>query len=332
MTYHFAIKFKQSPELLVQLNDTVLAKDWLYLFYRNCLHQRPLLRDQGEYTPSRMRQLANQCADVLGWDWVHDCYDDFAITTQMHKDIESYLLKGFSNVPKEHDALLHELHICLHSSQQRHARSTVQLEWFNDDGFSLVEYDFQFQHDDTLGAIWLQNPYVGHPPDWLWQQNDHTHVWQTCRFHDFVRPGCVIHMTGSLSRSFYEFDKNGYLAWWQQVAPEFLAHHGRDKMLHNTGHPVIGYVVNNQDLVPLQNLPYLQFESVRFNADIDIQPVKQTYTRQVAISEQDYENMRGPDWPAYQIFRSDPDSFVSVVQELRDLTGTADPLRILKSS
>ena len=320
MHYDFAVKFQNSPELYVRLHDSDLARDWLYLFYLNYQREIPLFRDQGSYSLSRMKQLAYQCKHVLGWDWIHNDYDDFEVTTSMHKDLEQYLAKGFSGVPSEHDSLLHELHICLHSTQQRNLRTTMQLEWFNDDGFSLEGYDFKFSHDSTLGSIWLQNPYVGHPPDWIWQQNDHINVWQTCRFHDFVRPGLVINMLGSLEPTIKQFNHQAYLDWWNTTASDFVKHHGVDKMLANTGHPVIGQIVNNKALLPLQHMATLKFEYIRFADTAAIKPIRQHFAPVFAINQTDYENVAGPDWPSYDQFQSDPVSFPSVRAEIHDMT------------
>lgn len=321
MYYDFAIKFQNSPELCVRLHDSDLAQDWLHLFYLNYQREMPLLRDQGSYSLSRMKQLAHQCKQVLGWNWIYNDYDDFELTTSMHKDIEQYLAKGFGSVPSEHDNLLHELHICLHSIQQQNLRTTMQLEWFNDDGFSLEGYNFEFSHDLALGSIWMQNPYVGHPPDWIWQQNDHTNVWQTCRFHDYVRPGFVINMLGSIEPTVGRFDYQAYLDWWNTTAPDFVKHHGVEKMRANTGHPVIGQIVNNEVLLPLRRMATLKFEYIRFENTSAIKPIRQNFAPVFAINQVDYENVAGPDWPDYNQFRSDSTCFPSVIAEIHTMTG-----------
>jgi len=322
MHYHFSIKFRDSPQLLIQFEDSQLAKDYMALFYRNYQRELPMLRDQGAYDIDRMKDLASQAQSILGWHWTYEDYDDYAVTTQMHKDLEIYLQKGFVGVSEAHDELLHELHICLHSMQLQNQRTTIQLEWFNDDGFDLADYDFEFRHDHTLGAVTLQNPYVGHPPDWIWRQNDHTAVWQTCRFHDWVRPGLVIAMQGNLQRTVTEFqDLDRYLAWWHQWAPDFLEFHGQEKMIRNTGRPVIGYVINNQDLVPLQHQPRLIFESVSFHPDLEAQLENWHLVEIPPITEHDYNNLAGPDWPAYQLFIDGQDRPDFVCREILEMTG-----------
>lgn len=321
MWYHFAIKFKQGPELLVQIHDTDLAHDWLCLFHRNYQRELPLLRDLGAYSLPRMKQLVSKCKNILGWNWIHDDYDNIALTTAMHKDLEQYLAKGFHDIPCANDELLHELHICLHAMQETNLRTSIQLEWFNDDGFDLADYDFKFRHEDTLGSILLQNPYVGHPPDWIWQQNDHTNVWQTCRFHDYVRPGFVIKMTGSLEPTICEFDSRAYLDWWTKIAPDFVNYHGIEKMLANTGRPVIGQIINNADLLPLQDMATLSFEYVRFPRDLVLNPVRQNFANFFAINRTDYDNLAGPDWPDYDQFISNTSSFPNVIEEIRIMVG-----------
>jgi hypothetical protein len=322
MDYHFAVKFKDSEELYILFDNNALAKDYIGLFYRNYLKQLPILRDQGAYDTDKMRELASKAQSILGWDWVHADYDNYEVTTQMHKDLETYLKKGFAGVPQYHDSLLHELHICLHSAQLQNQRTTVQLEWFNDDGFDINGYDFKFIHDNTLGAISLQNPYVGHPPDWIWQQNDHTAVWQTCKFHDFVRPGLVISMQGQLQHTVTEFkEADEYLTWWRQAAPDFLQYHGENKMLANTGKPVIGYIINNHDLIPLQKKDKLIFEYVKFHPDLEHNISLQNLPVLYPISESDYKNLAGLDWPEYQEFVSGQHQPDFVCQEILHMTG-----------
>jgi hypothetical protein len=322
MDYDFIIKFQDADPLYVTLNPGALSRDYLALFRRNYQRQLPMLRDQGAYDIDRMRELASKAQKILGWSWTHDDYNDYAVTTQMHKDLERYLSQGFAHVPGTHDSLLHELHICLHSAQLQHQRTTVQLEWFNDDGFDLGDYDFRFIHDDTLGAVSLQNPYVGHPPDWIWRQNDCSAVWQTCKFHDFVRPGLVISMQGQLERTVNEFQEaESYLEWWRQSAPDFLAYHGEQKMLANTGHPVIGYIVNNHDLLDLYSRPRLIFERVEFHPDLENRISGASLPAWHEISEFDYNNLAGPDWPEYAQFVSGKNRPDFVLREIFHMTG-----------
>jgi hypothetical protein len=321
MEYHIAIKFQESDELLIRFNDSDLVQDYLYLFYKNYQRQLPLFRDQGAYSLERMRELVEQCGTMLNWHWDLDRYDGFENTTLLHKDLEKYLARGFNGVPKEHDSLLHELHICLHSSQLKNQRTTMQLEWFNDDGFSLADYNFKFVHDNTLGAVFLQNPYVGHPPDWIWEQNDFTNVWQTCKFHDFVRPGLVINMLGSLERSVISFPQEEYLRWWETFAPDFLQYHGVEKMLANTGKPVIGYIINNQLLLGLQTKEKINFEYVRFHPDLKISPSRQKFLPEFQINKQDYERIAGPSWPDYDDFFLHNNRPAFVIEEIYQMTG-----------
>ena len=317
MDYQFEIKFKNFDALFVKFNDGRLSQDYTMLFYRNYQKQLPILRDMGAYNIEYMRELAIKCKDILGWDWINDRYDDYEVTTRMHKDIEKYAGKGFDLVNSEHDQLLHELHICLHSTQQHNQRETIQLEWFNDDGFSLQPYDFNFVHDYTLGAVILQNPYVGHPPDWIWKQNDYSNIWQTCKFHDFVRPGMVIQMKGNIEKTVKPFtDVDNYISWWKQHAPDFLKHHGIEKMIANTGNPVIGYIINNQDLIPLQTATSIELEYVKINPKLNLDSLSKRLPELPGIRKHDYENVAGPDWPSYDDFLADKNVPDFVKQEI----------------
>jgi hypothetical protein len=319
MDYHFKIKFKDYNDLLVKLNDIDLARDYMALFHRNYQKQFPILRDLGSYNISRMQDLAKQAKDLLNWDWLKDDYSSLEVTTRMHKDIEHYVSKGFQHIDSSHDSLLHELHYCLHSMQVDNRRGSVQIEWFNDDGFSLDPYKIKFSHDNTLGAIQLQNPYVGHAPDWVYQQNDYTDVWSTCKFHNFVRPGFVIQMQGTIHRSIHHFDVDAYLAWWWQHAPDFIEYHGVEKMKAYAGKPIIGYVINNKELLNIHHAGKLELVGVEINPEYLLTLSDTNLPDCYAVSKHDYLNVAGPDWPSYEDFLQDKNVPEFIKKELTDM-------------
>jgi hypothetical protein len=124
-------------------------------------------------------------------------------------------------------------------------RFHLQIEWFNDEGFPLDE-TFNHQLIMNFGDIKIQNPHVGHIPFLAWAQNDYSNVNQTCRFHDFVKPGIYIECREN--NHGMDFSISEYLNWWKTNAPEFVNTHGIEKLLHYTGQPVIGRVKNLEDL------------------------------------------------------------------------------------
>lgn len=323
MHYHIAIKFQEIDELLIKFLDIPLSQDFIKLCHKNYLRQKPILRDYVNYNLDSMKKLALQCRELLGWNWVTNNDDDYynlEVTTRMHKDLETFLANGYSNIPAGYDQLLHDLHECLHSMQGHNTRYTIQLEWFNDDGFSLDNYDFKFTHDNTLGAVLMQNPYVGHPPGWIYKSNDYTAIWQTCRFHDFVRPGLVINMRGNLNQTIVPFDEaDDYLNWWKNTAADFVEYHGEQKLLDNAGQPVIGYVINNELLLQIQN-SNITFEYMRFNPELKLPDHLDDLTKlKSSLTKHDYECMAGPDWPTYQQFMSTDNVSELVVNELKSM-------------
>lgn len=322
MDHHVAIKFQNVPELRIRLLDTPITSGLLRLLHQNAVFEPPHIRDYAEFDWQRMSDLIQRCSAVLGWQWNLGPGEflDVTKTTQLHKDLERYLARGYGNIPQEHDVLLHELHEGLHAMQCQGQRNTVQVEWFRDEGFDLAPGDVEFQHDNTLGAVLLVNPYVGHPPRWIYGQQDSTNIWQTCRFHDRVRPGLVLRTQGTMERSMVPFDIDSYLDWWQRTAPDFVAHHGVDRLRDNAGDPVIGYVVNNQDLLLLQREPRLVFESMTFNPDLELSTSASALdAMKRRITSQDYERMRGMDWPCYQDFLLAKNLPAKVMDELHDM-------------
>ena len=322
MTYDFTIKFRDCDPLEVKLINTALAQRYLALMYRNYMIEKPVLRDQGRFNQQRLRELANQCKQVFGWDWVHQDYTDLAVTTRMHKDLEKYLAQGYNRVSPGHDELLHELHICLHSVQYNSERTTIQLEWFNDDQFAITPGELDFVHDNTLGAILLQNAYVGHPPMWLFQQNDHLNVWQTCRFHDVVKPGLVIQMQGSTEIQIEEFTQADiYLDWWRTAAPDFVEYHGEQKLLDNSGKPVIGYVTNREYLSSLRTRTEFELEYIEFDTQALAHAQHSSLPTRLPLARQDYDNLAGPDWPSYDQWLETKQLPEFVKQEILDMIG-----------
>jgi hypothetical protein len=237
------IKFLNQPAILVAVDDTSTGRCYYELCHSNYLREPPMYRDRLKYTTEYMTHLADRAQQALGWHWDADTYGT-DITAILHKDLERLLGQtGFDQVAQEHDELLHELHYCLHIIQfpvtVNTRQGNLQIEWFNDDGFDLPD-DFEFSKTLQPGTLLLQNPHVGHGPIQMYRENDWTDVWSTCRFQDRVKPGIVI------SNSLPEQVNYKYiLGLYEQHAPDFVRHHGRDKILHYTGHPVIGHV---QDL------------------------------------------------------------------------------------
>ena len=250
------VKFKNQPELHIQLDDNPTASAWLELFKKNYQREFPIFRDQKKYTLAYLNELANRAKIQLGWK---DTIEIKTIndTVQLHKNLEKTLANGFENISADNDELIHELHFCLHKSEyidisnNTHFRQFLQIEWFNNDG---IELDINFQHlmYCEFGHIRLQNPYVGHIPLQVYDQNDFSNIMQTCKFHDFIRPGLYIH-TAHRPIHEHEFNKEQYINWWMTYAKEFVDLHGMDKILHYTGQPVIGRVLNLDDLETVVN-------------------------------------------------------------------------------
>jgi hypothetical protein len=243
------VKFKGHPELNIVLNDNHVARDWLKLFVKNYQKEFPIFRDQKKYTVEYLKELALQAKNNLNWNCETE-FNNIQDTVTLHKCLEHTLQQGFATIPAEYDNLIHELHFCLHKieyidfANNNTNRHWLQIEWFNDDGIDL---DINFQHslDCNFGDLRLQNPYVGHTPLQVYNQNDFSDIMQTCKFHDFIRPGLYIHTAHQQPNT---FNKTHYLDWWHTNASEFVGKHGIEKILHFTGHPVIGRVLNLNDL------------------------------------------------------------------------------------
>jgi len=264
MAVDFEIKFSGVPALQCQLDSTDLADRYLTLLkdqYNK--DSNPVFRDPQNYNLEHFKNLVIQAEQVLGWNWHRDSYD-VATTTLLHKDIERYLAQGYQNIPEEHDHLLDELHFCLHAIESGSRRDNwLQIEWFNDAGFDIDQDEYPAKLNLEFGDLRLQNPYVGHHPLYLYQQQDRTNVNQTCRFHDFAKPGInVVIMPNKKTVS--EFDWNSYLSWFSSHAPDFVQSNGIDKLKKFTGHPVIGSVINKKDLEQLIAQPKIVFESISF--------------------------------------------------------------------
>ena len=257
------VNFDQQPSLYIKIQDSDVGYNYFNLVKDNYQRSLPVFRDELKYTTEYMHELVHLAKKAFNWDW-HNV-TDFAsgIGSQLHKDIETLLSQGFSNIPEEHDELVHELHYCLHLIQ--HGQSNVrkawfQIEWYNDEGFDLSP-DFEFKPELHIGDVRLQNPFVGHGPLQMWQEQDFINISQTCRFHTFVKPGInIAHTAHPLFTSFdqliYQFQKNN---------PEFVKQHGVEKIKHYTGHPIIGRVTNIDDLLTIKSSPQLTLKSLQFN-------------------------------------------------------------------
>lgn len=258
----FQIKFKNLPPLICDIDDTELGHKYYQLVNQQWVdNQNAIFRDLPRYTFEYFKILATQAKQVLGWDWDKPSYD-LSTTTLLHKDIEQYLAQGFENIPEAHDELLHEIHFALHAIESGSRRNSwLQIEWFNERGFTIPADQFPAKLNLEFGDIRLQNPYVGHHPLYMYQQRDSTNIMQTCKFHDFAKPGInlVIHKD---TRQKFNWDT--YIAWFKQYGQDFLQLHGEQKLRQFTGHPVIGKVRNVNDLQTVLNTPVLDFECLIF--------------------------------------------------------------------
>lgn len=261
------INFKNFPGLDCTIQDTVTGHCYFSLVKENYQQCFPVYREELKYTPEYFQQLAHRAAHTFGWNWSKHDIKRSGVGALLHKDLELLLINGFENVPKEHDDLIHEIHYALHLTQHRiysgpvrgHQTSWFQIEWFNDSGFELGT-DFEFERNLAMGAIKLQNPFVGHGPLQMWFERDFINVDQTCKFHTFVKPGInVVHTC-----PYPTPDVNKIVSKFQTHAPEFVARHGRDKIIHYTGYPVIGCVDNLDLLMHLKQTVNLELGNLEF--------------------------------------------------------------------
>jgi len=249
------VKYQNFPALEIELIDHPLSQAYKDLIRRNDSAQA-LSRDPAKYNVDYLRKRSQEAKERLGWDWVKETYD-LPTTTVMHKDIETYLAKGFQNIPEAFDELLHELHYTLHAIQGHNVRGDwVQVEWFNDDGITMPD-DFKFVTELKFGDVKFQNPFVGHDPSFVYRQQDHTNISQTCKFHNLVRPG----LNMMIKDYNFTIDEN-YLPWFKKHASTWVDQHGADKILRYTGWPKIGQVINTDVLASIINEPTFTFESI----------------------------------------------------------------------
>jgi hypothetical protein len=258
----FIVQFKNCPPLYCELHNTELANKYYHLLKNQYqFDTNPIFRDPQKYTLQYFSVLASEAKSKLGWDWVQPVYT-VDITTKLHKDLETFLQDGFSQIPAEHDHLIHELHYALHAIESGSKRNHwLQIEWFNDNGFDLPADQYPGKLNLEFGDLRLQNPYVGHHPLFVYEQKDKSNIVQTCKFHDFVKPGINL-VVKQTSNSL--FDWKSYLNWFEINSPEFMLLHGKETLKKFTGHPVIGKVINITDLETVVARPVLEFDKIIF--------------------------------------------------------------------
>jgi len=261
--------FQNQPPIHIELYNSTAATQWKQLFLNNYQREFPVFRDMQKYSLHYLEQLVQQANETCGWNFTNNIVT-LEDTVALHKHIEVTLANGYQNVPKLWHHLLDELHFALHAFEQNNMSRTpgrgyfLQLEWFNNDFVPLPD-DFEFNDNFKFGAIRLQNAYVGHTPLMVYAQNDHINIFQTCKFHDRIKPGLHI-MTARSNTSNQNNDISKYQNWWKLHAPEFVAHHGIDKIMYYTGYPLIGQVINIRDLEIVYNYPgILALQSVIVN-------------------------------------------------------------------
>jgi len=267
MTIKFDILFKDQPALHAELVDSVVAHQYIDLLKKNYQSEPPIFRDVTQYTDEYLSKLLEESQDKLGWLWTND-KNGKPDRIAFHKNLENMLDKegSFSHIPAELDHLIHEIHFCLHSGQHNKKSNKIQrnkliIEWFNQDYVPLDD-DFEFTVDMKFGDIRLQNPYVGHDPMQIYQEQDLEQVMRTCTFANRIKPGIHINL---MDNPKLNFDLDTYKTWWQINAKEFVDQHGIDQILKYTGWAVIGRITNLDDLITCLKTPVLEFEKLEFD-------------------------------------------------------------------
>jgi hypothetical protein len=258
--------FQGQDPIVMALEDSRTSELYLRVLERNLESEPPRWRDPMKYDLEYFKILCLEIKDRLGWKWDMENFSTEQ-TVLFHKDIEDFLEKdqSFKNVPGEYQNLLHEAHYCIHAIQYRDPKlprgAFLQLEWFNDDHEDLPE-DKDFKHYLDFGDVLLQNPYVGHPPLQCWLNNDYRNIDRTCAYHDRIKPGIKINVYRHKGET---LDVDKYKKWWVERCSSFTAKEGIDKILRYTGFPVIGKVVNQEQLEKIINIKQLQFERLEIS-------------------------------------------------------------------
>jgi hypothetical protein len=259
----FSIVYKDCEPLEIEFNNTPLADQYQQLIqdtYKNDTHV--ICRDQKYYTLEVLQKLAIEASQAFNWNWNTS---DLSIDnlTLMHKDIENLVGNGYKNLPEEYDELVHNIHYGLHAIEAKNDRgSWLQVEWFNDVGFTIPPEDYPGKIGCEFGDIKLQNPWVGHNPLFVYGQNDFRDVEKTCKFHDFCKPGINILITDY--NAVKNYNQEEYQDWFNTHAPSFVQKHTWETILAYTGDPVVGRVTNLHVLEDMLEQPHLIFKEFIF--------------------------------------------------------------------
>jgi len=255
------IKLFDQPDIKVLVNDTESGSLYYNLTKKINNTQLPFYQDTAIYTPAYLLQLAQEAKRVLGWNWMSDHYD-ISVATKLHKDLENFFSEfSHDDIPEEHDTLIYNLHHCLHAIQFGNSgrqTSPFQIEWLTDESVELPE-SFEFTEQCSYGDLILLNPYVGHNPLQIYNENDFSSLSTTCRFHDIIKPGIV------LVQSISEISKEKILSEFKKNDPDFVNLHGEQKIKYYSGAAVIGKVQDANLFKSIMEFPgTLELDRVEF--------------------------------------------------------------------
>ena len=257
----FEILFKDSDPLKVTLQDSNLASNYYNLLKSKYQEDANVVfRDKKYYTLDVFQELAKQANDCLGWTWD---ISDLSISnlTAMHKDIEHLVGAGYEDLPAEYDNLVHDIHYALHSIETNNERGAwLQLSWYTDEGFSISPEEYPGKKCCKFGDIKLDNPWVGHNPSMVFMQDDYTAISETCKFHDWAKPGMNI----LIENYGGDIDVKEYYDWFTTHDPEFVETHTWKTIESYLGEAVVGNIVNLDTLEEILKKPYLEFEKFVF--------------------------------------------------------------------
>ena len=111
------VKFKDRPELNLAIDDTAVGNKFAKLIKATYSRHPTIYRDVLKYTPEYMRELSQRAKREFGWTWDEHEDINIGIAPSLHKNLETLLATGFSQITEQQDELIHELHYCLHLTQ-----------------------------------------------------------------------------------------------------------------------------------------------------------------------------------------------------------------------
>jgi hypothetical protein len=210
---------------------------------------------------------AQQAKEIFNFDWNLNSLtqENFNI---WHRDIENFDLSKYPPCTQEKDHFAIDLHSALHMIENRMLDHLKPKKMFQQTSCSIKWFapslpwpeipKFKSRLEVEKGDIIVDYPHVGKSPWTSFENNDTTHLEQSCRLPDMCAPGFYISLVGTgypekIKQQKIQQEKEQLILWYQENITVLEKMFTQEQMLTYDGVYCIGKIQDLKQIDLLNN-------------------------------------------------------------------------------